>query len=56
MGAKRPFLFSFYTTTQSHWIKMKPRYVEPQGPPLSAKVSFVRVDPEDLTLSGNNQR
>ena len=37
------------------WIKVKPRYDEAQWPPLSAKVSFVRIDPADLKLPGNNQ-
>ena len=30
------------------WIKVKPHYDEAQWPPLSAKVSFVRIDPADL--------
>ena len=37
------------------WIKVKPRYDEAQWPPLSAKVSFVRIDPADLKLPGDNQ-
>ena len=43
---KRPFL----------WIKVKPRYDEAQLPPLSAKVSFFRIEQADLMLLGNNQR
>ena len=27
------------------WIKVKTHYVEAQGPPLSAKVTFVRIGP-----------
>ena len=37
------------------WIIVKPRFDEAQWPPLSAKVSFVRIDPADLKLPGNNQ-
>ena len=32
------------------------RQVEPEGPPLSAKGTFVKFDPVDLTLSGNNHK
>ena len=35
---------------------VEPHYVEAQGPSLSAKVSFVRIDPADVKLPGNNQR
>ena len=35
---------------------MKPRQVEPQGPPLSAKGPFVKFDPADSKLSGNNHK
>ena len=35
---------------------MEPHYVEAQGPPLSAKVSFVRIDAADVKLPGYNQR
>ena len=34
------------------WVKVKPHFVQAQGPPLSAKLSFVRIDPVDRTLSG----
>ena len=54
-SCKKPFLFPFNTTTQSHWIKVEPHYVEAHGPPLSAKVSFVRIDPADWKLPGDNQ-
>ena len=46
-----PPLCIFITT----WIKVEPHCVEAQGPPLSAKVSFVRIDPADVKLPGNNQ-
>ena len=39
-----------------HWIKVEPRYVEAQGPPLSTEVSFVRIDPGDWKLPQDNQR
>ena len=32
---------------------MEPRHVQPQGPPLSAKVPFVRFDPADWMLSAD---
>ena len=38
-----------------HWIKVEPRYVEAQGPPLSIEVSFVRNDPGDWKLPQDNQ-
>ena len=37
------------------WIKLKPRYVEAQWSPLSAKVSFVRIDSADWKLPCDNQ-
>ena len=39
-----------------HWIKVEPRYYQAQGPPLSAKVSFVKIDPGDWKLPQDNQR
>ena len=39
-----------------HWIKVEPRYVQAQGPPLSTEVSFVRIDPGDCKLPQDNQR
>ena len=33
-----------------HWFKVKPHYVQAQGPPLSAKVSFVSIDPADVKV------
>ena len=39
-----------------HCIKMEPRYVQAQGPPLSTEVSFVRIDPGDCKLPQDNQR
>ena len=38
-----------------HWIKVEPRYVEAQGPPLTTKVSFVRIDSADWKLPQDNQ-
>ena len=38
------------------WIKVEPRYYQAQGPPLSAKVSFVKIDPGDWKLPQDNQR
>ena len=38
-----------------HWIKVEPRYVQAQGPPLSTEVSFVRIDPGDCKLPQDNQ-
>ena len=35
---------------------VKPRQVEPQGPPLSAKGPFVKFDPVDSTIRGNNHK
>ena len=35
---------------------VKPRQVEPQGPPLSAKGPFVKFDPADSKLFGNNHK
>ena len=32
---------------------MEPRHVQLQGPPLSAKVPFVRFDPADWMLSAD---
>ena len=48
---KRPF---FIATPQlrKQWIKVKPYNVHAKGPPLSALISFVRIDPVDWTLSG----
>ena len=40
------------------WIKVKPHYVEAQLPPLSAKVSFIRIDPVDwnfILITGPKQ-
>ena len=37
-----------------HWFKVKPHYIQAQGPPLFAKVSFARIDPADWTVSGYN--
>ena len=37
-------------------IKVEPRYYQAQGPPLSAKVSFVSIYPADWTLPSDNQR
>ena len=39
-----------------HPIKVEPRYVEAQGPPLSTGVSFVGIDPGDWKLPQDNQR
>ena len=39
-----------------HWIKVEPRYVEAQGPPLFTEVSLVRIDPRDSKLPQDNQR
>ena len=56
MDDKMHFLFAFITTTRRHcWIKMESAYIEPQGPFLSAKVLFVKIDPADWTLHGDNQ-
>ena len=35
---------------------VKPRQVEPQVPPLSAKGPFVKFDPVDSTIRGNNHK
>ena len=35
---------------------VKPRLVEPQGPPLSAKGPFVKFDPVDSMICGNNHK
>ena len=35
---------------------MQPYYVEAHSPLTSAKVSFVRIDPADWKLPGDNQR
>ena len=35
---------------------MESHYVQAQGPPLSAKVSFVSIDPADVKVPGYNQR
>ena len=35
---------------------VKPRQLEPQGPPLSAKEQFVKFDPVDSTIRGNNHK
>ena len=35
---------------------VKPCQVEPLGPPLSAKGPFVKFDPADSKLSGNNHK
>ena len=35
---------------------VKPRQVEPQGPLLSTKGPFVKFDPVDSTISGNNHK
>ena len=35
---------------------MESHYVQAQGPPLSAKVSFVSIDPADVKLPGDDQR
>ena len=56
LESEGPSLFPFNMATKRHWIKVKPRQVEAQGPPLSGKVSFVGIDPVDWTLSVNNQR
>ena len=37
------------------WITMKPCYDDAQLTPLSAKVSFVRIDLADWKLTDNNQ-
>ena len=35
---------------------MEPQFVEAKWPPLSAKVSFVRIDAADVKFTGDNQR
>ena len=35
---------------------MEPHYVQAQGPPLSAKVSFVSIDQADVKLPAYNQK
>ena len=35
---------------------MEHHNVQAQGPPLSAKVSFVSIDPADVKLPGDDQR
>ena len=55
MAAKKHYLFPFNNTTWRHWNKVELHYIEPQGPPLSAKVSFVRIDPADQKLPKDNQ-
>ena len=35
---------------------MQPRCVEAHGPPLSAKVLLVSIDPVDWNLPGDNER
>ena len=52
MAAKKALFFfpSILTLKYMHWIKMGPTYVEPQGPLLSAKASFVRIDTEVWAL------
>ena len=35
---------------------VKPRQVEPQGPPLSAKGPFVKFDPVVSKISGDNNK
>ena len=51
-------VFSFNTTIFRHRIKKEPLQVEvePQGPPLSTKVSLVRFDLAHLMLCGNNHK
>ena len=36
-------------------IKVEPHYYQAQGPPLSTRVSFVRIDPADWKLPQDNQ-
>ena len=55
MAAKKLLLLPFNTTAKRHWIKAQPHYVKAHGPSLSAMVSFVRIDPADWKLPGNNQ-
>ena len=35
-------------------IKVERRYYQAQGPPLSTRVSFVRIDPADCKLAQDN--
>ena len=52
----KDFAFSFITTSQRHWIKTEPLQVEPEGPFLSSKASFVGFDTADRMLLGNNPK
>ena len=49
------FTFPFNTTTWQHQNKVETHYVEPQGSLLSVEVTFVRIDPVDQKLLGDNQ-
>ena len=53
MGAKKPFLFN--SLQNCYLEELEPYYVEPQGPLLFAKVSFVRIDPAVQKLPGDDQ-
>ena len=43
-------------TTQGHWIKMKPRQTEAQGPLPTFKVPFARMGPAVLKLPSDNHQ
>ena len=53
MAAKSSFCFPSILLPR-HWIKIKPRHVQRPWPPLSAKGSFVRIDPAVWMLSADN--
>ena len=53
MAAKSSFCFPSILLPR-HWIKMEPRHVQRPWPPLSAKGSFVRIDPAVWMLSADN--
>ena len=51
MGAKKPFCFPLILLPKGVGSRQNP-HVQPQGPLLLAKVSFVRFDSADWTISG----